>query len=168
VLAKESSSYGAPFLDDAPVANPTTEQSAALYNRHAEDSAQMTRTATGIKVKFETTTTAGPISVSVVDSTSVWGEGIAFQPTISKTATGTYVITYATEYDDALVGTEGNEGVAETEQVSFRFGHGGCLGSTFGHVQPSFSNNVITTYVFDAAGALSDLGGGVVCQVFAR
>lgn len=168
MLSKTIESYGGSFVDAQAVGNPTTEQSAPYYNRHAEDCAQMSRTSTKVMVSFATTTTAGPVAVTVIDASSQWGEGVSYKPTIEKTATGTYVITYATEYDDALVGTTGNEAVEETEQVAFRFGWGSCMGSTFGHVQPSFADNVITAYVFDATGALSDLGGGVTAEVFAR
>jgi hypothetical protein len=167
MLAKEIGSYSGPWVDAEPVANPTTEQSASSANRMAEDTAQMTRTASRIMVSFATSA-AAPGAIVVVDSTSVWGDGIAFQPIIEKSATGTYVIEYATEYEDALVGTEGNEAVEETEQVVFRFSWGSAKGATFGHVQGSEANNIITAYVFDAAGNLSDLGGGVTVQVFAR
>lgn len=159
--------YGAPFQDQEVVANPVNEQAAAQYNRHAEDSAQMTRTSIKVWVKFATSAGANGAQ-SVVDSTSQWGEGNSYAPSIAKTATGTYTISYATEYEDALVGTEGNEAVEETEQVDFRFHGWNIEGSTFGHVQVSSVNNVITVYVFNAAGSLSDLGGGVVVSVFAR
>lgn len=169
--SKTIGNYSGPFVDELAVANPTTEQSASSYNRHAEDSAQMTRTSTKVMVKFTTTLTAGPAAVTVTDSTSQWGEGNSYKPTISKTATGTYTITYATSYDDALVGTTGNEGVEETEQVSFRFVWGDALltgGPSVGHVRCTSVDNVITAYVFDAAGSLSDMSGATVVQVFAR
>lgn len=171
MLSKTLDSYSGPWIDREAVANPTTEQSASSMNRLIEDVAQMTRTSPKIMVKFKTTATAAPVAVSVDDSTSQWGEGVSFVPTISKTATGTYTITYATEYEDALVGTEGNEAVEETEQVSFRFIWGDAFkasGPTMGSVRGSSVNNVVTAYVFDATGALSDIGGDAVVQVFAR
>lgn len=168
MYSKTVSSYSGPWIDREAVANPTDEQSASSMNRLIEDAAQMTRTSTKIMVRFATSSTAAPVAIAVDDSTSQWGEGVSFAPTISKTATGTYTITYATEYEDALVGTEGNEAVEETEQVSFRFVWGSAIGSTFGTVQGNGVNNVITAYVFDASGALSDLGGSVDVQVFAR
>lgn len=171
MLSKESADYGAPFVDAEATANPATQQSASLYNRHAEDSAQMSRTSTKIMVKFKTSSSAAPVSISPDDSTSQWGDGALYAPTISKTATGTYTITYAIEYDDALVGTEGNEAVEETEQVSFRFIWGDAFkssGPTMGSVRGTSVDNVITAYVFDASGSLSDLGGNAVVQVFAR
>jgi hypothetical protein len=171
MLSKSISAYSGPWQDEIAVSNPETEQSATSMNRIGEDTAQMTRTSTKIMVKFTTTLTAGPAAVTVSDSTSQWGEGNSYQPTISKTATGTYTITYATEYEDALVGTEGNEGVEETEQVSFRFIWGTALltgGPSVAHVRCTSVDNVITAYVFDAAGALSDMSGAAIVQVFAR
>jgi hypothetical protein len=170
MLAKTIANYGSPFQNAEAVANPTTEQSADQYNRHSEDSAQMTRTSTKIMVKFMTNS-GGVGAVTVDDSTSQWGEGISYEPAVAKTGTGLYTITYATEYDDALVGTTGNEAVEETEQVSFRFVWGGALhttGPVLGHVRGTSVNNVITVYVFNAGGTLSDLGGGATVQVFAR
>lgn len=171
MLSKSASSFGIPFVDELATANPTTELAASQFNRMGEDCAQMTRTSSKVMVRFLTSATAGPIAIDVVDSTSQWGEGISYRPTISKTATGTYTITYATEYEDALVGTTGNEGVEETEQVSFRFSWGSAMHSTgpvLGHVRGTSVDNVITAYVFNASGTLSDLGGGADVQVFAR
>lgn len=171
MLTKTLQDYGSPFVDAEATANPTTELAASQFNRLSEDSAQMTRTSTKIMVKFATSA-GGAGAIPVVDSTSQWGEGISFTPTAVKTSTnGVYLITYAVEYDDALVGTTGNEAVEETEQVSFRFIWGSALhatGPVLGHVRGTSVDNVITVYVFDATGALSDLGGGATVQVFAR
>lgn len=164
MLPKTIQSYGGPFVDAAPVGNPETEQSAGYGNRSFEDLAQATRTVPRAWTAFATSAgAAGPIALS--DATSVWGEDN--DPAVAKTATGTYTVTYATEYEDALVGTD-SDSVSETELVSFRFGWGAARGSTFGHVQIDPADNVVTIYVFDATGALSDLGGGVRIDAFLR
>lgn len=171
MLAKTIGNYSGPWVDEEAIANPTSQQSANSMNRVGEDCAQMTRTSTKVMVRFATSATAGPIAIDVVDSTSQWGEGVSYVPTIEKTATGTYEITYATEYDDALVGTDGNEAVEETEQVVFRFSWGSAMhatGPVLGHVRCTSVDNVITAYVFNAGGTLSDLAGGADVQVFAR
>lgn len=171
MLSKDISTYSGPWQDKEAVSNPTTDQGASSMNRIAEDAAQMTRTSTKIMVKFLTSATVAPVSIAVSDSCSQWGEGASYAPTILKTATGTYTITYATEYADALVGATGNEAVEETEQVAFRFIWGDAFltsGPTMGSVRCSSVDNVITAYVFNVAGALSDLTGGAVVQVFAR
>ena len=165
--AKTIGQYGGPFRDKLAVANPETEQSAAVANRALEDTAQMTRTATRAMVKWNTSAGANG-EQTVIDSCSVWGEGSAYAPTVAKTGTGTYTITYDTEYPDALVGTEGNDGVEETEQVSFRFSWGNAIGPTYGQIQCIHVDNVITAFIFNSSGTLSDLGGGIPVQVFAR
>lgn len=167
MLPKTIDNYGGPWIDAEALANPLTDQPASSMNRIGEDAAQMTRTSTKTMVSFATSV-AAPSAVAVVDASSQWGDGNAYKPTVEKTATGTYEILYATSYDDALVGTPGNEEVEQTEAVVFRFIWGNAIGSVFGHVQGSSIDNVVTAHVFDATGALSDLGGGVVVQLFTR
>jgi hypothetical protein len=164
MLTKTIQSYGGEYHDSAPVGDPTTEQSADYANRVFEDVAQMTRTAVRAFAAF-VTSSGGAGAISSVDAISVWSEDDT--PTIAKTSTGTYTLTYPTEYEDALVGTD-SDAIAETEVVYFRFGWGSARGSTFGHVQVSPVDNVVTVYVFDATGALSDLGGSVRVDVFLR
>lgn len=164
MLPKNIASFGGPFLSSAPVANPSTEQSADYANRVFEDVAQMTRTAPRAWAAFSTSS-GGAGAISSTDAITVWSEDDT--PTVAKTATGTYTLTYPTTYEDALVGTE-SDAIAETEVVYFRFGWGSARGSTFGHVQVDPVDNVVTVYVFDASGALSDLGGSVRVDVFLR
>jgi hypothetical protein len=164
MLSATIQTYGGPFADESAVGNPTTEQSAALGNRTFEDLAQATHTSAKARLKFATSATAGPIPITVnADSTTQWGSGSFYFPTIQKTTTGTYVATYATEYDDALVLAGLPEGITET--VNFKHGHPSVHGSTYGRAQISLASNVVTVYVFNAAGSLSDLGGTVTVDV---
>jgi hypothetical protein len=129
----------------------------------------MTRVTDRVRVKFATSAAAAPVSITPhTDGRTVWGSGASFDPTISKTATGTYLISYGTSYDDSLVGTTSNA-VSETETVNLTFSHGCVKGSTFGTVQTDELNNTITVYVFNGANppVLSDLGGGVTVEVVA-
>jgi hypothetical protein len=57
--------------------------------------------------------------------------------------------------------------VSETEAVNFTFAGGQCEGATFGHVKVSPLNNTLTIYVFDAAGAATDLAGAGIIHVWA-
>lgn len=153
-------SYGGPFVDAFPVEDPTIEQSATFGNRLHEDVAQITCTTTKAVVRFPTTATAGPIAVTPSSGASHIGLGMAELPTIAKSATGLYNITYPTSWTDAL---------GEAENIAFRFSSGRAVSlSAFGVVQSTEATNVIHVAVFDAAGALSDLGGGVTIQVEAR
>ena len=166
MLPKQISSYGGYFLDSAPVGNPQTEQSADYANRAFEDLAQATRTVPRAWFSFATSS-GGAGSIALVDATSVHGDAGDADPVLAKTGTGVYTATYATEYEDALVGTE-SDAISETEQVFFRFGWGAARGATFGHAQVDPVDNVVTVYVFNAAGVASDLGGNVRIDVFLR
>lgn len=166
MLPKTIESYGAPWQDKEAATDPQTEQAADQANRMAEDLAQGTRTLTRAMVRFSTSTAApGPIALTRAES--VWGSSVATDPVVAKIATGTYTITYAASYDDALVGTV-SDAVAETELVSFNFAWGCGVGLQLAFVQAEGANNVVTAYVFDLAGALSDLGGARPIQVFMR
>jgi hypothetical protein len=158
---RTNASYGAVFVDESVVQKPTSELPADKFNRLAEDVAQMTRTSTKGDLKFSTTTTAAVVAVSVTFGQSQWGTGSGQYPTISKTATGTYVITYPTTYDDALIGTAAAL-VAETEAVSLDVARGSIMSSSAkGYVICTSAANVVTAYVYNTSDALSDLGGSV-------
>lgn len=160
--------YGSAKVDSAPVANPETELPAAAHNRTIEDLAQLTRTGARVFFSFATTTTAAPVAVSAIDCATVWGDGVGSSPAIQKTATGTYVATFQTTYQDGLAGTIA-DAESETETVNFRFrAGGGVRGSTRGDIQLDLASNVVTVYVFNAAGALSDLGGSITVDVGVR
>jgi hypothetical protein len=155
-----SESYGGPYSDEQPVENPTVQISAANDNRALEDCAQMTRTCWRAIVKFTTTVAAGPVAVTVTSHTSVWGMGDAHKPTISKTATGVYAITYAASYTDAL---------GEEEDVSWTFSDSRVGGATAGFaMETTLASNVATITVFSTAGSASDLTGTATVTVYLR
>jgi len=151
--------YGGPFTDALPVDDPTTTQSASQGNRCFEDVAQMTRTTHKVWVKFPTSTGA-PGAVTPSAGQSHFGTGFAELPTVAKTSTGTYTVTYPATWTDAL-------GVVEA--VSFLDSFGSVRsGTVVGHVQTTESANVITVYVFNTSNALSDLTNGTTIRVEAR
>jgi hypothetical protein len=160
-LPRTLSTYGGEFTDAYPVEDPNTTQAAAYYNRHAEDTAEMSRTTTKVRVQFQTTTDAAPVAVTALAGRCHAGAGSGNLPTIEKTATGTYEITYPTTWTDSL-GTE--------ESVGFTFARAQVHGTTPGHAQPECASNVITVYVMDPASAfaLSDLGDGITIEVAAE
>lgn len=167
MYSRNVTTYGV-FVDSQPTANPLAEFSASSQNRMNEDLAQLTRTGPRALFSFQTTSTAAPVSVSAVDVVTVWGEGSGSAPLIQKTATGTYVATFQASYQDGLAGTIA-DAESETETVNFRFrAGGGVRGSTKGDMQISLASNVVTIYVFNASGSLSDLGGGATVDVAVR
>ena len=162
MLPKDIQSYGGPYLDAEPVENPTTEQSADLGNRVFEDTAQLTRTSWKAMLKFVTTLVNGPIAPHA-DSKTQWGSSSFYFPTVVRAAAGTYTATYATTYDDALVGGP-SDAVSETETVVFRWGEGTVQGSAFGKVQFTYASNVVAIFILDATGALTDVGGAATVE----
>lgn len=155
--ARTIDTYGGVFTNEVPVENPTTQQSAAQYTRHAEDSAQATRTTRKAIVRFPTTAAAAPQVVVASSGTSHMGTGGAALPVGAKTATGVYTLTYTTPWTD---------GLGESEVVAFSYSSGCVVHlSTFGHVQTTEAGAVITVSICDLAGVASDLGGGVTIQV---
>jgi hypothetical protein len=157
-LPRTVSTYGGVFVDSYPVEDPTTTVAAAYDNRMRDDVSQMTRAIDKAWVQFQTTTDAAPVAVTPIEGRCHNGAGSGQLPTISKTATGTYVITYPATWTDAL---------GETEAVGFTFAQAKTHGNTPGHPQPECASNVITVYVMDptAAFALSDLGDGITIEV---
>lgn len=160
-LPRTLSTYGGEFADAYPVEDPTTTQAAAYYNRHADDTAQMSRTTTKVRVQFQTTTDPAPVAVTPIAGRCHAGAGNSNLPTIQKTATGTYAITYPSTWTD---------GLGDSESVGFTFARAQTHGNTPGHPQPECASNVITVYVFDPLSAfvLSDLGDGITIEVSAE
>jgi hypothetical protein len=159
------SSYGGPFQNEEAVVDPVSEVDAAFYDRMACDVAQTTL-ATGM-TWFSFTVDAANVSVS-----GVWGNGSAAKPTVSKTATGTYTLTWTASFEDELVGVSNMTSVEETQSVAFTFASGlNVLGATNGHARVSaIASNVVTVLVYDdaAPAALSDLGGTATVSGYLR
>ena len=152
-------SYGGVFTDEEPVMNPTTEQSAAFGTRQMEDTAQMTRTSVKAWVLFPTVAAAAPQTPVATAGRSQMGVAGADLPTIAKTATGRYTVTYPASWTD---------GLGESENIAF-LQAGGTVQhlTTFGTVQCTVAANVISVAIFDAAGAATDLGGAISVLVSA-
>jgi hypothetical protein len=159
-LPRTVSTYGGEFVDAYPVEDPTTTVAAAYDNRLRDDSAQMSRTTIKAMVQFATTTDAGPVAVTPIAGRCHEGAGSGNLPTVEKTATGTYEVTYPSTWTD---------GLSETESVGFTFARAQVHGPTVGHAQVECTSSVVTVYVFDpaAAFALSDLGGDITIEVHA-
>lgn len=102
--------YGGPKVDAKPVEDPLSQLAASEYNRLAEDSAQMTRTAIRAVVMFTATPSSGPLTYSAANVTlrSLWGTGDSYKPTVQKTSVtpGEYTITFSAAFADALGNSE--------------------------------------------------------------
>lgn len=155
-------SYGGVQHDALVVEDPTTEWSAAYGMRTLEDVAHMTRTTTKVVVQFPTTTTAAVTPVTATAGRSHAGTSSGLFPTVSKTATGRYTVTFPSSFVDAL---------DVTETLSLTFAWGSVMhNTTFARVQCTASANVVLVSVIaNSAGTdtLSDLGGNITIQVVA-
>jgi hypothetical protein len=147
--------YGGAFEDAEPVENPTTEQSADYGNRLHEDVAQLTRVPIKAWCKFFPTATAAPTTVVATAGRSHMGTGSGNLPTIAKSATGTYSLTYASSFED---------GLGEDETVSFVDGfilvNGGSSDAGASAQIVSIVSNVVIIKIYDETFAATDLNSG--------
>ncbi len=145
---RDLSDYGAPYDDELPVENPAVEQSAAFYNRHAEDTVQLSRTSEKVVLDFLSITSVATVGAANVNCRMHLGTGPSTKPTIARTATGAYTITFSSSY---------NDGLSESETVSFFKAVGFVESLTVcGHVQATVSGSVISVQCFDMAGVAAD------------
>ncbi len=157
-------SLGGPFFDEEAIVDPQSEVAAAFYNRKTEDVAQMTG-ATGFTwFSFVTQGSGATVSASNVAVAGLFGNGSAAKPTVARSGAGIYVLTWPTEFDDALVGVTGMESVAETQTVAFTFASGlNVSGATNGYARvTSLASNVVNIEVYDTSDTPADLAGAIV------
>jgi hypothetical protein len=101
--SEAAGTFGAPFADAHQVEDPTTDQSAAQYNQMCADVAMGTHTAIRATMLFTGATyTAGTMHIVPDDHEAVWGSGTGVRPDATQAVSGTYVIVWATTYDDEL------------------------------------------------------------------
>lgn len=157
-LPRDLTTYGAPYQDALPVENPVNEQPADDYNRHAEDTAQGTRTSPKAAFDF-LCVAAGAVPAASVNCRQQYGTGSATKPTVARTGVGTYTATFATTYLD---------GLNVTDPFSLFLALGGVAsGTVSGVVQCTVAGAVVTLYTFDMAGALTDYAVGTKISVVA-
>lgn len=158
MLQKTIASYGGAYVDLKVVEDPTSQISAANFNRLAEDVAQLTITGIRAAVRFPLVA-SGASTVS--SAWSNWGAGSGIYPTVARTGTGVYTVTYSATQTD---------GLAESETVGFIDADGGIRSATvFGQVNCVVtSGNVVTVYVANSAGTLADLTVGTIIGVWIR
>jgi hypothetical protein len=146
--------YGGVFDDAEPVEDPTVEQSADYANRLHEDVAQLTRTTFKAWVKFVPTGVAAPTTVVASAGRSHMGTGGGNLPTIAKTGTGTYTITYPASWTDD---TDEDEDISFIDGFAMVNGGNADVGSTAQIV--SIIANVVVIKVYDETFTLADLSG---------
>lgn len=148
--------FGAPFTNFHPVEDPTTDMDAGAGNKLIADVAMMTHTVGRAWVRFAGLTLSGgpPDAITVVDHDALWGSGTSVKPTVSHTATGVYVITWATTQVDEL-------GVSHTLNIKRPMAWA-LSGDRSNAKVVSFTANTITINTFNDAGAANALNGTTI------
>ena len=157
MIPKVLGSYGAPYADAEPIEAPTTQVASRLYNLAMDDLAQTTnsRARACVASQSDPAALAGD-PIAVVDATSVWGDSVSANPTITKLGEGSYQIEWAASYVD---------GLGNTEAVALRFPQvqlcGGGIPYGFSRAEVTAAN-VITVTFGDLGGFDTDLGGKLI------
>lgn len=142
------SDYGLPVADKFAVEDPSTEQPAAKYNRHGDDTVQMSRTTRKADFDFLTINSVATVSAANVNCESHYGTGASTKPVVARTGTGAYTATFASTYLD---------GLGNTDTVSFIRATGDvCSLTVTGVVHCTVSANVVSIICRDMAGAAAD------------
>jgi len=153
--ADSLSTYGGPYANygTGPV-DPTTDLDANLFNKLAATAAMASRMVDRCEVAFVYSGSAATVS----SFEAVWKGNSTTTPTITRTATGTFTITWPSSVQDELL-------ASHALNLSSAFGW--AQGATNYHLQASCAGNVITLYVFNTSGTLTD-PTGITLRVRAR
>lgn len=142
-------SYGGALNDYRPVTDPTTDRPAAAANQAYADCAAMTATADRAWCEFTAAATTG--AMVLVAHNALWGNAAGVAPTLARTTTGTFTITWPATVTDAL---------SNIHTLNIRASGGNSRSATVGYTincVPT-SGNVVTVYIF-SGGSLNDAAG---------
>ncbi len=154
---KQLADFGGPKADALPIEDVTTQVSSSEYNRVCEDVAQMTHTS--VRAEF-TFVVGAALHPTLTNFRSHWGNSLAQQPTVTRTAAGLYTVTFPSSYTDAL---------GHVEAVSFIGGDAAmntvnaCSAAAY-----EFAGPVFKIVVKDSGGTASDLTSTETVFVWAR
>lgn len=139
--------YGGALNDYAPVEDPSTDESAAFRNKYAANVAMMTQTICRAYARFVTAATTGGMSLAA--HRALWGSLPAVAPTLARSGVGIYTVTWTATQNDLL---------SVSHTLNFIAAWGGTRTTTSADSMKAIPTaaNVVTVYVRDAAGALTD------------
>lgn len=148
------SDYGLPKQNHKPVVNPEYDLDASEYERLAVDVAAMTLTAAkALVVVSAAASTSATTGTMLRWHNARWGGTDAVKPTIARTATGAYTITWSTSQEDLNPTADR----VSTSAVSFSCAQCTPQGSTPAMVVVSCASNVVYVKTFNAASAATDV-----------
>lgn len=159
---RASAEYGVSFLyNPIPIGDPRGAESFTQHNRLGDDCAQMTRVAMRSWVRFPVLASGTIVNAS---GKSQMGTGTTDLPTITRTGTGAYTITYPVSWIDNA-GTDGT-GVGQLELINYNFAVGAVQSLTAaGHIYCLATNNVIHIVCRDKTDAAVDFTDGTLVVV---
>ncbi len=142
--------YGGAKVDLNPITDPTTDRPSAAVNEAYASVAAMTHTAVQCWARVTTAASTGAMVLSSHDA--AWGNEVSVAPTLARTTTGVFTVTWPATVTDEL---------GDTPTVALRAAaRPNTEGATLYFAQAvKTSANVVTFYVFNSAGAANDAVG---------
>ena len=160
---QDINSYGGHKVDLEPVEVPPGQRRADVQNIITVDTAALTLIPIRAWVRWVSVSVNGFISQANITHRSIWGNGDGQKPTVERTGTGLYTITYASEFflGYTLTSPIGDE----KEILSFVDARVSCSTSGVVDVLDDFSDSrklttsgSVATIVTKAGGAAADVG----------
>ncbi len=142
--------YGGELVDLLPITDPTTDRSAASANAAYASVAGMTHTALRCWCRFTAAATTGALVLQTHDA--AWGSSLAVAPTLARTGTGTFTVTWPATFTNEL---------GDTQSVALRAVVVATMeGAIAFQVQAErTAANVVTVHVFSGSGTADDAPG---------
>lgn len=145
----DPTTFGGYYANLAPVVDPTTDVDALYFNRIIAQLAALAHTAPRAWAKV--TISAGVATLA--DHDAVWGGTVGVAPVVSKNATGNYVVTWASAYNDL-------QQTPESHGVAFRAGTLTCIDTAVNLAEEiSIASNVVTCKFYNKTDTLTDPAG---------
>ena len=151
--------YGGLKSDEKPQTSPLTQDRSDSHNVRKADLAALTQVPWRAWVNWTSVASNGFIDPANVSHRSLWGSGSGQKPTVQRTATGLYTVSYTASF---LLGYTDNPSTDTTEAVNFVEALVVCSSST---VADDFSDSrrltisgSVVTLVTKAGGSAADVG----------
>jgi uncharacterized phage protein gp47/JayE len=145
-----TATFGGSKTNAFPVEDSTTDEDAAVRNQYVADVAMMSATVPRGIVTFTAAATTG--AMVLVQHIANWGTGAGVAPTLSRSATGVYVVSWPSTVTDAL-------GVTHSLNIRYAMINVRGTGTAYDYYCNPTSANAVTVYAFNASGTALDLTG---------
>lgn len=163
-LIRRLDDYGGPIENYFPVTDPTKDEDAKFRNRYACDTAMLTHTGAVAIFAFTSETGGAPTEPTFVHDAR-WGNATAIKPTIVRTATGIWTITWPAVVSDDLTPFDPSVGGGVQHTVNFRAAKAQATtvaGALKHAVAEVTAPNVVRVNAFLANGTADDIVGSTV------